>query len=173
MSELDVRLFGRFRVLRDGVELLAPRGLAAAVLKLLVLNGGVAHQERVIEHLWPGDPLLVGRGRLKNAVGRLARSPGITIRSRHRATIELQDQFRCDLADFIRDAPRALSGALSRDECMRLQELWVGPPLEDNLYDSWAEEYIEQAQALKQRLWAMLDATRDPDWRGRQGTGPS
>lgn len=171
MSELEVRLFGPFRVLRDGEDLEPPSGIAAAVLKMLVLNGGVVHQERVIEHLWPGEPTEVGRGRLKNAVARLRRSPGVTIRTRPRATIELRERFRCDLAEFIRDAPRALSGVLSRAECLHLQELWVGPPLEDNLYDPWAEDFREQAQAFKERLWALLDTTRDSAWQGRENGG--
>jgi len=162
MSEFDIRLFGRFRVLRDGVELDPPIGLSAAVFKALAVNQGVINREKLIGQLWPDDSLDVGRTRLKHVLYRVRQDTGARIQSRRATTVVLQDPFRCDITEFIQEGLRTLSGGLDSEDSeralLRLQAMWMGPPLEDNPYDLWAEDVIRQAHAVKERLWLLLDA---------------
>lgn len=163
-----MRLMGRFRLYRDGVELQVPLGRAASAFKLLVLNGGVVHRDTMIEHLWPGEPTQVGRARLRNVLSRVRRDTGAII-ERTTDSVILDDDVRCDLVEFIMKGSRALSGIDGREEsfrmCLEAQELWAGAPLEDNRFEPWADQVRKRAYEIQARMWELLEAVqKDPHW---------
>lgn len=157
MAEFDVRMFGRFRVLREGRELGTPQRLAATAFKMLVLNGGTLHGELLARRLWPDQPQATRHARLRNVLSRARQQTGVRI-VRRGDSITLGDTVRCDLAEFLHESPRVMAGdgELLRRRGMDLQALWVGPPLEDNRYEPWAEEFRDRAFRLRARLWEAL-----------------
>jgi DNA-binding SARP family transcriptional activator len=165
MADFDVRMFGRFRILRDGCELGTPQRLAATAFKMLVLHGGTLHGELLARHLWPDQPQATRHARLRNVLSRTRQQTGVRI-ARRGDSITLVDTVRCDLAEFLHESPRILAGAdeLLRRRGMELQSLWVGPPLEDHRYEPWADEYRGRAFRLRTRLWEVL---ADPDRHGQ------
>lgn len=170
VATFDVRMLGRFRVFREGVELVVPQGHAASVFQILVLNGGVAHRDMLIGQLWPDEPVDVGRGRLRNVLTRVRQDLGATFEARAKGTdtVTLLDRFRCDLIDYIRDARRAIAGLDGRERsyqlCIDLQARWTGPPLEDSRYAPWAEGPRQIALDLHTRIGTMLDNIPTPAW---------
>lgn len=170
VADFDIRMLGRFRVYRDGVELVVPQGHAASVFQILVLNAGVVHRDMLIAQLWPDDPADVGRGRLRNVLTRVRQDLGANIEARAKGTdtVTLLDRFRCDLIDYIRDARRAIAGLDGRRQsyrlCMDLQARWTGPPLEDSRYEPWAESTRQLALDLHARIETMFDTMPTPGW---------
>jgi DNA-binding SARP family transcriptional activator len=180
MADFDVRLFGRFRLFRDGEEIKVPHPQGAKALKLLVLNGGVVHEDRLAAALWPADQPGESKTRLRNVFSRLRQETGAKISRRNTAVI-LDDTFRCDIIEFIERGTRAASGIDGREEsyrlCVEVESLWAGPPLEEDRYEPWADEARQRAYDVQSRVWAMLGTVHDPEWppsrssRDDRGTG--
>lgn len=158
-GELDIRLFGRTRIFRNGVEVPVPSRQPAAVLKLLALNGGVMHPDKLVQALWPQDDSALARARVRNVLVKVRKPTGVLIQER-RDSVTVLDVIRCDLLEFIDKASRAVAGIEDREATYRLgleaKTLWAGPPLEDHRYDEWAQTPRQRAFDLRERLWAML-----------------
>lgn len=158
---LDVRLFGRVRVLRDGCESPPLARQPAAVLALLALHGGVVHRDHLVQALWPDEGSDVGRARLRNVLSKLRQTTGASVQERNES-VTLHDTVRCDFTEFVRLASRAVSGVDDREDSYRAslaaQALWVGSPLEEFRYSTWAENPRARAFELQARLWKLLPA---------------
>lgn len=162
----DVRLLGRFRIFRDGAEQAIPQGHAGTLFKVLVLNGGVVHRDILVQYLWPADAPALGQARLRNVLHR-ARQTGAAIASHGGQTVVLANEFTCDLLRFIQDGARILASpsvdAVARQECLRVQALWAGPPLEEHRYAAWAQPWRRRALDVQARLWEAIE-TPLRDW---------
>ena len=160
LATFDVRLLGRFRLFRDGAELKVPQGHAGALLKILVLNGGVAHRETLVQYLWPDDAPALGQARLRNVLHR-ARQTGATIESHRGQTVILANEFTCDLSSFIQEGTRILASVgvdvVARQECLRVQALWAGSPLEEHRHAAWAQPWRRRALDVQARLWDVIE----------------
>lgn len=158
---LDVRLFGRVRVLRDGCESPPLARQPAAVLALLALHGRVVHRDHITQALWPDEGSDVGRARLRNVLSKLRQTTGASLQERN-DSVTLHDPVSCDFVEFVRLASRAVSGVDGREDsyraCLAAQALWVGSPLEEFRYSAWAENPRTRALELQDRLWKLLPA---------------
>ena len=158
-GRLDVRLFGHFKIFRDGAAVPIPQPKAATALKILVLNGGVIHKDKLVEAVWPDDDPAVGRARLRNLLSKIRRTTGAQIRERN-SSVLLLDDVRCDLVEFIQLATRALAAIDEPQEsarlCIEAQDLWVGPPLEEDRFEPWAQGPRKRAFDLQRRMWTLL-----------------
>lgn len=160
LPKLDVRVMGRFRIFRDGVEVAAPQGRASILFTILVLNGGVSHRETLIQDLWPGDAPALGQARLRNVLHR-ARQTGAVIESRGGQAVVLHNEVTCDLLRFIQEGTRifaaAETDAAAQQECLRVQALWTGPPLEEHRDARWAQPWRRRAFDVQSRLWEVIE----------------
>lgn len=157
-----VAVLGRFEVRRAGRTLRPPSGRAADALKLVVVAGGRAPLDEVVEGLWPeGDPE-VGRTRLRNVLNRLRAEVGDFV-VREGEVLALAPGTEVDAVAFEADAAAALAGlatdrpaavARARSAVAR----YAGDLLPEDLYASWAAGRREQ---LRRRVLALLDVLVD------------
>ena len=123
----------------------------AALLARLALQPDRRHaREELVEHLWPGVELDVGRNRLRNAISSLRRMlepPGVgagTVLVADRQSVRLAaGACTCDALDFER-AVRA--GQTDRARALYLGELLPG------FYDEWVQDERARLAALFDRV---------------------
>ncbi|HWH31583.1 MAG TPA: hypothetical protein VNU01_02820 [Egibacteraceae bacterium] len=159
---LQVRLFGPPRIIRNGTEMPMPPRKPATALKILALRGGLVHQHKLAGWLWPDEDPSIALPRIRDVLAKARRATGAHIQQRNEA-IRVIDQLDCDIVKFIHLASRAIARIDSPQEVNRLaiqaQSLWVGPPLEEDRYEPWAQTPLRQATELQRQLWKLLPDT--------------
>lgn len=162
--KVEFSLLGGFSVAVDGRDVPASawgRRQAASLVKMLALAPGRRlHREQVMEALWPGLAPDAAAPRLHKAAHYARRalgleSGGITARN---DMIELfpGDVVHVDAVEFRRAAEAALAGGAEERATAALQ-LYAGPLLPEDLYETWAEEHRD---ALRQLHVDLLRFTR-------------
>lgn len=163
-EDLRIRLFGSLRVVRDGDTVVVPAGNTSTLLKLLASAKGHLTIDQVIEAIWPGTSLKVGRRRLRNVVLRLRDACGDVI-ERNGDLIGLVDRIRCDYVEAEQQARRSLQqSTASVDDLERSLALLDQPLLKDTPYEDWAEAVRTEQRRLVVDLLDRLAATsKDTD----------
>ena len=149
----QVRLLGQFE-LSDGRQRLhrLPSRAATALLARLALWPQRAHaREELIEHLWPGVDLSVGRNRLRQTLSSLksileppGRSPSLPVLIADRISVRTADAgLACDAALFER---HVRAGRPDAARALYRGELLPG------FYDDWIDEERMRLAALHDRL---------------------
>jgi LuxR family transcriptional regulator, maltose regulon positive regulatory protein len=153
---LAITLLGEFTVARGGRQIAVPVGRTAQLVRYLAVRGGRAHVDEVTETLWPDDPDLRGRDRIRNVLSRLRRACGDLVH-REGEVLELPPNVRIDLVSFERDARDALAApdgpqavGLARSAASRYR----GELLPDDRYSQWTVAPREHARS---RLLDVLD----------------
>jgi two-component SAPR family response regulator len=167
-THFEVRLFGVPRISRNGALVPTPPAQVMTVLSLLVLNGHALHRDALVERLWPDASVRDGRTKLRPLLSRLRSTLGANVATRGE-TVTLLDTSWCDLDDFLRAGPLALSGIHGRLESYRIglyaQSLWQGPPLETHRYAEWAMGVRSKCFNLQHQLWGMIHSIQlGSDW---------
>jgi DNA-binding SARP family transcriptional activator len=157
-SVFEVRLLGRFEVVRDGAGVTPPAGVAARAVEAVALRGGQLHTEELVEMLWPDTDPGKGRTRLRNVLGRIRRAAGDVL-VRRGAVVALAEGAEVDAVRFEDEAARAL--ALASTDPASAERLaraavgrYRGDLAPDLLYEPWAAAPRER---LRQRHVALLD----------------
>ena len=144
--DLEIRAFGRFRVLGDGAELEPGGRLPADLLALLVLAESQAVSHDVLaERLWRGRPPPSARATLQGYVARLRRAlePGRSARDAA-LVVTRGDGYALELsrsqidvlrfADLVEEARRLAAAGRLEDTAEVLESalaLWTGTPYAD------------------------------------------
>ncbi|WP_067435788.1 AfsR/SARP family transcriptional regulator [Nocardioides jensenii] len=157
MSQIDIRMFGRVRVLRDGVDLALPGRRLRALLALLALSPGRAvSAETLGRGIWGDPPPQRLSGSLHTCVARLRSVVGHDLITTGSSGYTLQ--VPRDAVDVLRflDALDPVAGEGSTHEEHRLRQalgLWVAEPFGEQLSD-WIERH-ELPRLVEQRLLAL------------------
>ncbi len=153
-GRVEIRLLGRFAVLRDGAEVpptaFGGRKVRSLLKVLAAQQGRFVGNDLLAEALWPDrrpiDPvanLQVLVTRARHALG----DPGLIVTGQGGYT--LTDEPRC-----VVDAQRFLAAVSRPDSVEALREAltwWRGDPLPEEAYDDWATEFrgrLRQAHQL-------------------------
>jgi DNA-binding SARP family transcriptional activator/tetratricopeptide (TPR) repeat protein len=151
-SGWDIRLLGRFVVLRDGEEL--PPGafvgrLSKRLLRILAIaRGELRTKEALADDLWADRPPADPSGNLEVLVARIRRGlgdPSLILTGA--GGYALADDPRCsvDTADLLDAVDRGrghLAAGNTRAalaEFLRALDRWGGEPLVEDLYEDWAQ----------------------------------
>lgn len=149
IARWQVRLLGAVQA-RDGLHLLErfPSRAAAALLARLALQPGRDHpREELVELLWPGVALEVGRNRLRQALSSLKsllEADGAAVIQADRLAVRaVPGMLDCDALQFeraLRRGDAARAGALYRGELM------------PGFYDEWIVQERLRLQSLFERI---------------------
>jgi DNA-binding SARP family transcriptional activator len=153
---LSITLLGGFAVARGGQPVPVPPGRTAQLVRYLAVRGGRAHLDEVTEALWPDDPSLRGRDRIRNVLSRLRSACGDLVH-REGEVLELPPTARIDLVSFERDARDALvalGGPQAVGFARSAANRYRGELLPDDRYSQWTVAPREHARA---RLLDVLD----------------
>ncbi len=150
---LEVRMLGRFAVLRDGEEIPAVAfggRLARRLLRVLVSRrGGFVPKEVLAEALWPDGQPTDPAGNLEVLVSRLRKAlgaptlvetgpGGYAFTSGGAARVDTEDVLEAAAAvgRYLAegDPPAAL------EACSQVLDRWVGEPFPEDAYEDWAAE---------------------------------
>jgi DNA-binding SARP family transcriptional activator len=159
---LEIRLLGRFRVLRHGQELPAstfggrlPRTL---VRVLAVRRGALVPRDVLADILWgeraPADPdanldVLVHRAR------RALVDPELIITGSSGYALADDDRVRVDVEAFRADVVRGRERVAGSDDAgalrafQRALDAWSGEPLAEDFYTDWAQPHRDELQRLQ------------------------
>jgi DNA-binding SARP family transcriptional activator len=167
-ASVELRLLGRFVVLRNGREVptaeFGGRKVRALVRILATRRGSVVPSERLVELLWgdqpPADPaanLQVLINRARRALGRpeliLTGHGGYGLAAGSGCIVDVEELLAAVAA--ARDLAR---GADALDAYRAALARWTGDPLAEDSYADWAEEY--RAELIRARQVALEDAAQ-------------
>jgi DNA-binding SARP family transcriptional activator len=154
----EIRLLGRFSVLRDGASTAVPLGHAAQALKVVALFGRISVDE-LAELLWPGAEPGVGTRRLRNILWRIKSSSGDLLR-RYDNFICLEDGVVTDVSVFEEAAGRAFKERQGGDARQTLAReavrLYGGELLPSDRYADWATGPREALAQLRLQLLDLM-----------------
>lgn len=156
----ELRLLGRFAVLRDGVEIpLSAYGSRKARTLLRVLaarRGEPVRIDALVEALWPGRAPRDPGASLAVLASRARRALGVpeAIRSGEGSYI-LADGDWCtvDTEHFLAavDAAEGLTGEQAVEVIRRALDTWRGDPLAEDADADWARPYRDRLERARQR----------------------
>ncbi|MFF7337693.1 ATP-binding protein [Streptomyces sp. NPDC008163] len=165
---VHIRLFGGFRVTRDGGPALAerwPRQTAQSLVKLLaVVPGHRLHREQVIDVCWPDADPTAAHGSLRVALhaARRALEPELASRATSSYLLSEGGLLYLDPARVRIDADRAEEEARTAlatggvNALRRALDRHSGELLPEDRYADWVEGRRSQLAALKERLLLAL-----------------
>ena len=157
-----VRVLGALEALNGEVKLthFVSQPIAALLARLALLPQRAHPREELVELLWPGVDLDVGRNRLRNAISslrRLLEPPGVAVGSvlvADRQCVRFAPgASRCDAVEF-EAAVRA--GGTAGARAMYRGELLPG------FYDDWVQEERQRLAALFERVADALGSVTAP-----------
>lgn len=148
-GQLEVRLLGRFAVLRDGEEVpVASFGgrLSRRLVRYLVCcEGDLVPHDVLVDVLWGADPPADPSANLKVLVSRARRVVGEAIQTGPGSYRLDRDSCEIDVRRFLA-AVATGNSALRNDDpdaaaagFERALQTWTGEPLPEDLYEPWAE----------------------------------
>ncbi|MEU5820464.1 AAA family ATPase [Streptomyces sp. NPDC047803] len=161
---LRIRLFGGFRVTRDGGPEPAarwPRLTAQALVKLLaVVPGHRLHREQVMDVCWPDSDPQAAQGSLRVALHAARRALEPELASRAASSYLVSDGALLHLdprtvwvdADHAQDTASAALATGDPDALARALELFSGELLPEDRYADWAEGRRSQLAGLEEKL---------------------
>jgi DNA-binding SARP family transcriptional activator len=153
---MEFRVLGPLEVVDDGRPVRLERRLSRALLAFLLLHANeLVSSDRLIDELWGAEAPRTATASLQNYVSRLRKALGADVLvSRPGGYLLRVDPERFDLARFDRLVAEAhASPATERAELLRSAlALWRGPPLEDLVFEEFAQAEI--AQLADRRLAA-------------------
>lgn len=159
IPSVELRLLGRFVVLRDGREVPAAefggRKVRALLRILATRRGSFVSHDALAEMLWgdrpPADPaanlqVLVNRARRALIAPDLVLTGpgGYAMATAARCTVDT-DQFLAEVA-----AARSLQGGAALERYAAAFGLWRGEPLAEDAYSDWASDYRQRLQSARQ-----------------------
>lgn len=166
---LELRLLGRFVVLRDGAEIPAPefggRKVRALLRVLATRRGSVVLSDVLTDCLWPDRPpadpaanLQVLVNRARRAIGR----PALIVTGEGGYALSAGPDIIVDGEQFV----AAMAEARRTAEVARYEAalaLWTGEPLAEDSYADWAVDYRTglvrtRQEALEEGAQLALDA---------------
>jgi DNA-binding SARP family transcriptional activator len=175
----DVRVLGRFAVLRDGDEVppasFAGRLPRRLVRVLIARRGEHVPKDVLAEALWPirapsdpGSNLEVLVSRARRALG----DPSLVLTGPRGYAFSTEDRCRVDAEELLRSVEGGLARSRAGDPAAALAEfdravsLWGGEPFAEDLYEDWAEPFRARLRdalqvALEEGAAAALE-TGDP-----------
>lgn len=157
-----IRLLGEFAVDVDG-ERVPPEAWArrdvGALVKLLALFDGRLHRERVIEALWPGQPVSTGAPRLHKAAHyarrALGRSTALVLQ--HEMVTLLPDtEVTVDVRELLGAGGSAVAHG-DTAEAERALALYAGELLPEDPFEPWTDEPRLAVQALRLDLLRLVE----------------
>jgi DNA-binding SARP family transcriptional activator len=158
-GSVELRLLGRFVVLRDGREVPAAdfggRKVRALLRVLATRRGSLLTHDALTEALWedrpPADPaanlqVLVNRGR--RALGRA----DLLVTGTGGYALAGGDACSVDAERFLHavTGARQLAGRAALDAYLRALDGWGGEPLAEDVYADWAAEYRDRLLRARQ-----------------------
>lgn len=158
---LEVRLLGRFAVLRDGAEIpsadFGGRKVTTLLRALVVRRPAFVPHDALAAQLWPGrqpsDPaanlqVLVNRARKATGSPALIRTgPGGYAFTADEAVVIDAEVFLAGAR-----AASALDGSAALAAYEAALEVYAGEPLAEDRYDDWAAPYREQVQRVRAQV---------------------
>jgi DNA-binding SARP family transcriptional activator/tetratricopeptide (TPR) repeat protein len=148
----DVRLLGRFVVLRDGEEVPAAAfggRLSRRLVRLLVARRGEhVAKDALVEALWPRRPPTDPVANLEVLVSRARRAlgdPSLILTGPGGYAFTAEPRCRVDAEDLLAAVERGAGAAREGRHADALAELeraigrWGGEPLAEDVYEDWAE----------------------------------
>ena len=156
----SVRLLGRLEASNGDVKLshFVSQPIAALLARLALLPQRAHPREELIELLWPGVDLAVGRNRLRNAISslrRLLEPPGVAagaVLVADRQSVQFAPQAsHCDAIEF--------EAAVRSGDAPRARALYQGELLPGH-YDDWVLEHRQRLAVLFERV---ADAADEAD----------
>lgn len=158
----QVRLLGAVEVW-DGeqrVDRFPSRAVAALLARLALAPDQLHAREELVELLWPGVDLPVGRNRLRQALSALksllepAGNPGSTVLQADRVGVRVvAGGLACDVVQF-----EALARAGQREAAAALYR----GPFMPGYFDDWVHEERLRLSAVHERLAALVDGSAHP-----------
>ena len=154
----SVRLLGRLEASNGDVKLshFVSQPIAALLARLALLPQRAHPREELIELLWPGVDLAVGRNRLRNAISslrRLLEPPGVAagaVLVADRQSVQFAPQAsHCDAIEF--------EAAVRAGDAPRARALYQGELLPGH-YDDWVLEHRQRLAVLFERVADAADA---------------
>ncbi len=164
----DVRVLGRFAVLRDGDEVPAAAfggRLSRRLVRVLIARRGEHVPKDVLaEALWPlrapsdpGSNLEVLVSRARRALG----DPSLLLTGPGGYAFSTEERCRVDAEELLRSVDGGLARARAGENAAALAEfdravsLWGGEPFAEDLYEDWAEPFRAR---LRDALQVALEA---------------
>jgi len=156
-SAFELNVLGRFELRRNGQILIDrqwPRRKAAAIVKLLALEPSHAlHRDRLMEALWPEQPVDSAANSLYKSLHYL-KGEADGIAALRANVVALGPGVRVDLDGFMSSA-RAAINAGDGGLCEDALALCGGELLPDDVYEEWTERRREEVELLRLRLLNM------------------
>lgn len=150
LARCDVRLFGQFEVLVDGVAARLHSGRPQTLLKVLILEGGYITVDQATDLLWPDDDPAKGRRRLRNTLTRLRSSLGPVI-NRDAELLRLDPaEISSDFGHWQQQTEAARQG--TGPALIALINTAPGELLPGDRYEEWAQTHRQNHQMLMLRL---------------------
>ncbi len=160
VGRVEIRLLGRFAVLRDGAEIPSAafegRKVRTLVKVLASRQGRFVSNDALADALWPGRPPVDPAANLQVLVNRARRAlgdPGLIVTGQRGYTLAASPACDVDAERFVAAvSDRAQSWAGLRATLSR----WQGDPLPEETYDDWAADY--RARLLRTHQHALETA---------------
>lgn len=165
-GQVELRLLGRFAVLRDGVEIppaaFAGRKVRTLVKVLACHQGSFVSNDALAEALWPSRPPSDPVANLQVLVNRARRALGdssLIVTGQGGYTLVRSAACSVDAETFLGLLSDRSSSATELHDAL---SLWQGDPLPEEAYDDWATEYRARLfrthqQALERAAVLALD----------------
>lgn len=156
-----IQLLGRFALCHGEQQLALPPGRPRRAIQLLAISGGRLHHETLLELLWPGIAVTVGRNRLRNLLSRI-RSVAEQLIVREGDVICLTNRCTIDAKQFETQAQLALSArsAGRPDAAAGLArtalDLYGGDLLPDEQYEDRMLEARDHLRSLQLDLLELV-----------------
>lgn len=151
-ARCDVRLFGQFEVLVDGVAARLHSGRPQTLLKVLLLEGGYISVDQATDLLWPDDDPAKGRRRLRNTLTRLRSSLGPII-NRDAELLRLDPaEISSDFGHWHQQAEAAMQQTEPGPSLTAVIDAAPAELLPGDRYEEWAQIHRQRHQTLMLRL---------------------
>jgi DNA-binding SARP family transcriptional activator len=154
---MDFRILGALEVWHQDRQIVLSGPKQRALLAALLLHANeVVPGDRLIEELWPGEPVESAANSLRVSISRLRKAlPGDVLATWAPGYVIRLDSDQLDLHRFERlvdDARGQLAEAKPAAAAERLREalsLWRGPALVDFAYESFAQAAIARLEEIR------------------------